>query len=90
MAQLSEAYRDLDSVSLPADFPGEVPMSVGSVMASTETDGWMLLHRGGMLTEQYFGEMVSGSQHLLMSMSKSLIGAFAGALHDSGVLDTEA
>ncbi len=90
VAQLAEAYRDLDSVILPAAFPGEVPMSVGSVMASTETDGWMLLHRGRVLTEQYFGEMVPGSQHLLMSMSKSLIGAVAGALHDSGVLDTEA
>ncbi|GAA1499273.1 serine hydrolase [Paeniglutamicibacter kerguelensis] len=89
-AQLPAAHRDLDSVMLAAAVPGEAPMSVGSVMASTETDGWMLLHRGRVLTEQYFGEMAPGSQHLLMSMSKSLIGAVAGALCDSGVLDAEA
>ncbi len=89
-AQLPAAHRDLDSVMLAAAFPGEMPMSVGSVMGTTETDGWMLLHRGQVLTEQYFGGMAPGSQHLVMSMSKSLIGAVAGALCDSGVLDAEA
>ena len=90
VARLPAAHRDLDSVMLAPAFPGEAPMSVGSVMGSTETDGWMLLHRGQVLTEQYFGGMEPGSQHLLMSMSKSLIGAVAGALCDAGVLDAEA
>ncbi|GAA3328944.1 serine hydrolase domain-containing protein [Paeniglutamicibacter sulfureus] len=89
VAQLPEGHRDLDSVILPPVFAGEVPMSVGSVMATTETDGWMLLHRGQVLTEQYFGGMGAGTQHLLMSMSKSLVGAVAGALCDSGILDPE-
>ena len=64
VAQLPEGHRDLDSVILPPVFAGEVPMSVGSVMATTETDGWMLLHRGQVLTEQYFGGMGAGTQHL--------------------------
>ncbi len=42
-------------------------MSVGSVMAATETDGWMLVHRGTVLTEQHFGTMAPDTQHLLMS-----------------------
>lgn len=90
VAQLPEAHRDLDSVMILPSIPGGVPVSVGSVMATTETDGWMLMHRGAVLTEQYFGEMTPASPHLLMSMSKSLIGAVAGALCDSGVLDADA
>ena len=86
-AQLPAAHRDLDSVMLAPVAPGETPVSVGSVMGTTETDGWMLMHRGTVLTEQYFGEMTAGTPHLLMSMSKSLVGAVAGALCDAGVLD---
>jgi CubicO group peptidase (beta-lactamase class C family) len=88
--ELPCAHRDLDSVVVPALLPGEVPVSVGSVIATTDTDGWMLLHHGEVLTEQYFGDMAPDSQHLLMSMSKSLIGAVAGALVDEGILDPDA
>ena len=90
VAELPAALRDLDSVMIPAVMPGEVPVSVGAVMATTDTDGWMLMRRGQVLTEQYFGEMTPSSQHLLMSVSKSLIGAVAGALWDAGVLDVDA
>ncbi|GAA5228979.1 serine hydrolase domain-containing protein [Paeniglutamicibacter antarcticus] len=90
VSELPPAHRDLDSVILVPLVPGEVPVTVGAVMATTDTDGWMLLHHGQVLTEQYFGEMTQGTQHLLMSVSKSLIGAVAGALCDSGVLDPKA
>jgi CubicO group peptidase (beta-lactamase class C family) len=89
VATLPAAHRDLDSVTLPLVYFGELPMSVGSVMATTDTDGWMLLHRGQVFTEQCFGEMAAPTQHLLMSMSKSLVGAVAGALCDAGRLDPE-
>ncbi|WP_411734016.1 serine hydrolase domain-containing protein [Paeniglutamicibacter sp.] len=89
-AKLPAAHRDLDSIMLAPAGPEEAPMSVGSVMAATETDGWMLLHRGSVLTEQYFGEMAADTEHLLMSVSKSLVGAVAGALCDAGLLDPEA
>jgi CubicO group peptidase (beta-lactamase class C family) len=87
---LPVALRDLDSVPIPAAWPDEPPMSVGSVMASTDTDGWMLMHRGSVLAEQYFGTMSPAAPHLLMSVSKSLVGAVAGSLCDSGLLDPEA
>ncbi|MDQ0094861.1 serine hydrolase domain-containing protein [Paeniglutamicibacter psychrophenolicus] len=86
-ARLPAAHRDLDSVMVAPAVPGEIPVSVGSVMGTTETDGWMFMHRGTVLTEQYFGGMKADTPHLLMSMSKSLVGAVAGALCDSGVLD---
>ncbi|KAA0974803.1 serine hydrolase [Paeniglutamicibacter gangotriensis] len=90
VAQLPAALRDLDSVMVAPAVPGGAPVSVGAIMNTTETDGWMLMHRGTVLTEQYFGQMGAESPHLLMSMSKSLIGAVAGALCDSGVLDVDA
>ncbi|EMQ99138.1 serine hydrolase domain-containing protein [Paeniglutamicibacter gangotriensis] len=90
VAQLSAALRDLDSVMVAPAIPGGAPVSVGAIMNTTETDGWMLMHRGTVLTEQYFGEMGAQTPHLLMSMSKSLIGAVAGALCDSGVLHVDA
>lgn len=84
------ALRDLGSIPLPPAYPGELPMTVDSIMANTYTDGWMLLHRGTILAEQYFGEMKPDTQHLLMSVSKSMVGAVAGALCDAGRLDPEA
>ncbi|MFF5793916.1 serine hydrolase domain-containing protein [Paeniglutamicibacter sp. NPDC012692] len=95
---LPAAHRDLDSITVPGtepDVPDVTELGVGpdssvrSVMGSTDTDGWMVLHRGRVLTEQYFGEMKADTSHLLMSVSKSLIGAVAGALTDSGVLSPE-
>ena len=90
VAELPSVTADLESVVLPPVLAGEPAMTVGSVMASTDTDGWMLLHRGTVLAESYTGEMARGSNHLLMSVSKSLVGAVVGALSDAGVLDIDA
>ena len=81
---------DLRAISLPAAFPTEAPMSVGSVVDSTDTDAWMVMHRGTVVSEAYFGDMAPHSPHLLMSVSKSLVGAVAGSLCDSGLLDPAA
>src|SRR6185312_16269401 len=59
-------------------------------MAETDTDAWMLLHRGNVLAESYLGGMLPSTEHLLMSVSKSMIGTVAGVLHDAGLLDTAA
>lgn len=90
VAALPAEPRELEGIMLDPAFTGEAPMSVGSVMASTDTDGWMLLRDGRVLAERYFGTMGPGTPHLLMSVSKSLVGAVAGALCDSGVLDPQA
>jgi CubicO group peptidase (beta-lactamase class C family) len=64
--------------------------TVGDVMAATATDGWIVTHRGKVLAEQYYGGMTADSSHLLMSVSKSLIGTVAGALVSNGALDVDA
>ena len=64
--------------------------TVGDVMAATMTDGWIVTQHGKVLEEHYYGGMVKDTHHLLMSVSKSLIGMVAGALFSDGVLDVEA
>ena len=61
--------------------------SVGAVMDATNTDGWIVTHRGLVLAEHYTGDMVPGTRHLLMSVSKSLVATVAGALAGAGTLD---
>jgi CubicO group peptidase (beta-lactamase class C family) len=63
--------------------------SVGKIMDSTDTDGWMVLHGDRILAEEYPGEMEPATLHLLMSVSKSIVGILVGALVDKGVLDVE-
>src|SRR5699024_6597913 len=61
--------------------------SVRSVIKATDTDGWMLLHKGTVLIVEYFGAMTPSTEHLLMSVSKSLVSTVAGVLAGSGDLD---
>jgi hypothetical protein len=64
--------------------------TVGDVIGSTATDGWIVSHRDTVLTEEYFGGMTADSLHLLMSVSKSFVGMVVGALHGSGQIDLDA
>jgi len=63
--------------------------TVGEVMATTATDGWIVTRHGKVLAEQYYGGMHADTSHLLMSVSKSLVGMVVGALHTDGVLDVD-
>jgi len=64
--------------------------TVGAVMDGTETDGWAVACRGSMMAEEYRGGLAPQSRHLMFSVSKSLIGAVAGALHGAGAIDLDA
>ncbi|WP_017935318.1 serine hydrolase domain-containing protein [Nocardioides sp. Iso805N] len=61
--------------------------TVREVLDATETDSWLVLHRGRLLVEEYAAPMTAATRHLLMSVSKSIVGAVVGALVDRGVLD---
>ena len=86
VAELPVELQDLGEVEIPATEHSET-RSVRSVIESTDTDGWTLLHNGTVLTEEYFGDMTPSTEHLLMSVSKSLVGTVAGVLAGSGDLD---
>jgi CubicO group peptidase (beta-lactamase class C family) len=64
--------------------------TVDEVIQETFTDAWLVLHDGRILEETYLGEMTAKTPHLLMSVSKSLVGCVAGVLIDRGLLDPDA
>lgn len=60
--------------------------TVGAVMAATASDGWAVAYRGSIVVEEYFDGMGPDTPHLLFSVSKSLVGAVVGALHEAGAI----
>jgi CubicO group peptidase (beta-lactamase class C family) len=66
------------------------PTTVGDVVATTATDGWIVTQHGKILAEEYYGGMTADTPHLLMSVSKSLVGTVIGSLHAEGLLDLDA
>src|SRR5699024_3553762 len=86
VAELPVELQDLGEVEIPATEHSGA-RSVRSVIEATDTDGWMLLHNGTALIEEYFGAMTPSTAHLLMSVSKSLVSTVAGVLAGSGDLD---
>jgi CubicO group peptidase (beta-lactamase class C family) len=85
--QLPRAERDLSALSFRS---GDRDRTVGEMLAETYTDGFLVLHRGRVVTEQYYNGMRPDTTHLLMSVSKSVVSAVAGILADRGLLDTSA
>ncbi len=57
------------------------------VMTSTYTDGFLVVHKGEVVHEQYWNGMKPWTRHLLFSVSKSYTGMIAGILADEGRLD---
>jgi len=65
-------------------------LTVGGLLDDTYTDGFLVLHRGAIVTEQYRNGLRPSTPHLLMSVSKSVTGLVAGALAGRGALDVTA
>ncbi len=85
--RLPRAERDLSGVVFTS--AGQ-PMTVADLLAQTCTDGFCVVHRGRIVTEQYFNAMTPDTPHLLMSVSKSVTSAAAGVLVGRGQLDVSA
>src|SRR5277367_5652780 len=62
-------------------------MTVAAMLDATYTDGFLVLHHGRIVAETYRNGMTAGDPHLLMSVSKSIMGTLAGILAARGQLD---
>jgi hypothetical protein len=51
-----------------------------SFLADTDTDGIVVLHRGKRVFERYFNGMTPETPHILMSVSKSMLGLLVGLI----------
>ncbi len=79
--------------SAPMDLAGlriDGEMDLHRFLVATDTDGLVILHRGRIVAETYANGMTSGTPHILMSVSKSMLGILAGILSASGTLDLDA
>lgn len=85
---LPHAEQDLDAISFAG--PDGIRRSIGGFLDETFTDGFLVLHKGTVLCEQYFGHLRRPSLHLSQSVAKSVVGTVAGILIESGKIDPQA
>jgi CubicO group peptidase (beta-lactamase class C family) len=64
-------------------------LTVAQLLAASDTDGFLVAHRGRIIAEQYFNGMTPDTPHLLMSVSKSVTSTIVGVLAGRGVLDPD-
>jgi CubicO group peptidase (beta-lactamase class C family) len=64
--------------------------TVEEILADTFTDAAMVVHDGAVVDERYSEGMTETARHLVMSMSKSIVGCVAGCLVAQGHLDPQA
>lgn len=74
----------LEALAVPDGRGGSQPL--GAVLQETDTDGIVVLHRGAVVLEHYTNGMTARSPHILMSVSKSMLGLLAGVLVGRRVL----
>ncbi|MGE0555090.1 MAG: serine hydrolase domain-containing protein [Gemmatimonadales bacterium] len=65
-------------------------MSWGQSLDANFTDGIVILHRGRIVYERYFGALDPDRQHIAFSVTKSFIATIAAALVHEGALDDQA
>ena len=89
-AQLPLAPRsDLDAVTF-VPIGGTTPMTWADSLVANYTDGIIVLHRGRIVYERYFGALTAERSHIAFSVTKSFFGTLASMLIAEGALDRSA
>ncbi len=68
---------------------GDRRSTFGDVLADTWTDAVVVLHDGRLVFERYGNEMEPATPHLLMSVTKSIVGCVTGILVEQGLIDVD-
>jgi CubicO group peptidase (beta-lactamase class C family) len=89
VANLEYAVQDIDEITFAHPTTG-ASMTIREMYKATDTDAFLVLKDGKIITERYFNGMKPEDQHLLMSVSKSVLGALAGIIVEQGRLDPQA
>ena len=86
--RLVEDYHDLGPLSVT--LTSGKHSTVENVLKTTETDGFLVLHRGKIVCEEYFNGMAADTLHLAQSVSKSVTGTLVGIFLERGLIDRNA
>jgi len=65
-------------------------MTWAESLEANYTDGILVLHKGRIVYERYFGVLTPERQHIAFSVTKSFVATIAAALISEGVLDEHA
>jgi len=80
---------DIDAVTF-IPLGKDQPMSWEQSLAANYTDGIVVLHKGKLVYERYFGVLKPEGQHIAMSVTKSFFGTIGAMLVAEGLLDEKA
>ena len=80
---------DLDAITFQPTGGTEL-MTWEQSLAANFTDGILVLHRGRVVYERYFGVLDPATQHLAFSVTKSFVATIAGIVAAEGALDDRA
>jgi CubicO group peptidase (beta-lactamase class C family) len=90
IAQLPRAERtDIDGLTF-RPIGRDSTMTFAESLEANYTDGILILHRGSIVYERYFGALKPERQHLAFSVTKSFVGTLAAMLIEEGSLDADA
>jgi CubicO group peptidase (beta-lactamase class C family) len=89
VAKLPYALRDLSQISFINPI-NKARMKIAQMYGATDTDAFLVMKDGKIVTELYFNGMKPEDRHLLMSVSKSVLGVLAGIVVGQGRLDPDA
>jgi CubicO group peptidase (beta-lactamase class C family) len=64
-------------------------LSLDDFLTAASTDSLVILQRGRIIVERYAHEMTAETPHILMSVSKSVLGLLTGILVREGILDPD-
>ena len=85
VSALPKAQKNLDGLKVN-NLDG-APTTLTQLLDETYTDGFLVMHRGSVVYERYFGTMTPRSLHLSQSVAKSVTGMAFGVLVERGLLD---
>lgn len=77
---------DIDGVTF-TPIGGTAPMTWAASLAANYTDGIVVLHKGRVVYERYFGALKPEGEHIAFSVTKSFIGTLASMLVVEGKID---
>lgn len=80
---------DIDAVQFQP-IGGTEPMTWAQSLLANYTDGILVLHRGRIVYERYFGALTAEGQHIAFSVTKSFVATIAATLISEGVLNERA
>jgi CubicO group peptidase (beta-lactamase class C family) len=80
---------DIDAVTFQP-IGGTDSMTWAQSLDANYTDGILILHRGRIVYERYFGALTAERQHLAFSVTKSFVATLAATLIAEGALDESA